>query len=400
MTKTSKTCVVAGGGIAGLVAAIALARGGRQVSLFEKRARLGGRATTSVEQGFALNLGPHALFRGGVLYRTLREWGIPIPARAPVLNGGVYLVKAGRKFRFPTGAAGLMLTGALGWKGKMQAATMLKRISDGKPLPAPETTAQEWIEQSITDGGARQLMETMIRVSSYSIDLAHFSAVAAMRQVRSGISPGVLYVDGGWQTIVDRLRAYAESLGVRITTGREVSSADPGTVLALPPTAVERITGVRLPTLPAVHFASLDIALRSVVNGAAKFALGLDQPLYYSMHSATAALAPEGGGMLHVGEYLRPGTAADRTRLEAFTDLLAPSWREQAAIARFLPDLVVSNGHPVPGGRPRADVLKMPGVMVAGDWVDAPGDATMLADAATASALHAAERLLEDTWTA
>ncbi len=60
-----KNVIVVGGGIAGLTAAIYLARGGRKVTLFEKERSLGGRATTSLRAGFRFNLGPHVVYRRG-----------------------------------------------------------------------------------------------------------------------------------------------------------------------------------------------------------------------------------------------------------------------------------------------------------------------------------------------
>ena len=71
-----KNVVIVGGGFAGLAASIFLARGGRTVTLFEKRRYLGGRAITHLRHGFRFNLGPHAFYRGGAGSAVLRELGI------------------------------------------------------------------------------------------------------------------------------------------------------------------------------------------------------------------------------------------------------------------------------------------------------------------------------------
>ena len=55
--------VVVGGGLAGLAASVYLARGGRTVTVFEKRRDLGGRAITSLRQGFRFNLGSISQFK-------------------------------------------------------------------------------------------------------------------------------------------------------------------------------------------------------------------------------------------------------------------------------------------------------------------------------------------------
>ena len=56
---------VIGGGLAGLTAACYLARQGREVTVFEQAAELGGRAATQLSDGFAFNRGAHALYSGG-----------------------------------------------------------------------------------------------------------------------------------------------------------------------------------------------------------------------------------------------------------------------------------------------------------------------------------------------
>ena len=48
----------------------------------------------------------------------------------------------------------------------------------------------------------------------------------------------------------------------------------------------------------------LDVALSSLPDKDVLFALGVDRPLYFSVHSAHAKLAPEGGALIHVSKYL------------------------------------------------------------------------------------------------
>ena len=75
--------VVIGGGLAGLTAANALAGSGAKVTLLEQSRSLGGRARTRQEGGHTLNLGPHALYRGGIAARTFLDWGDSILGRRP-----------------------------------------------------------------------------------------------------------------------------------------------------------------------------------------------------------------------------------------------------------------------------------------------------------------------------
>src|SRR6267378_8695558 len=83
----AKNVVIVGGGIAGLAASIYLARGGRTVTLFEKRRYLGGRAVTHLRHGYRFNLGPHAFYRSGPGAHVLRELGIPIRGGSPRGSG-------------------------------------------------------------------------------------------------------------------------------------------------------------------------------------------------------------------------------------------------------------------------------------------------------------------------
>jgi phytoene dehydrogenase-like protein len=123
--------------------------------------------------------------------------------------------------------------------------------------------------------------------------------------------------------------------------------------------------------------------------------LGVDQPLYFSVHSKAARLAPEGAAVVHLAKYLTPGeedAAADRAELEQFADLGIPGWRDRADVVRFLPNLTVTHALPSPKGRPGVGALNLEGVTIAGDWV---GGEEMLAGAAVASALQASGALLQ-----
>ncbi len=68
--------IVVGAGLSGLLVATRLARAGRRVTVLEPSRELGGRARTTVEAGFCVNLGPHALYRAGAAIRALRSVGI------------------------------------------------------------------------------------------------------------------------------------------------------------------------------------------------------------------------------------------------------------------------------------------------------------------------------------
>src|SRR5580658_9449220 len=77
---------VIGGGVAGLTAAITCAEGGADVRLFEAHETLGGRAR-STDGSYKANLGPHAIYKGGVLWSWLTERNLMPPLARPRLTG-------------------------------------------------------------------------------------------------------------------------------------------------------------------------------------------------------------------------------------------------------------------------------------------------------------------------
>jgi hypothetical protein len=375
--------IVVGGGLAGLTAANALAGPGRRVTLFEQSSHLGGRARTQVDRGYLLNLGPHALYRAGRAFRTLTDWTIPFSGKRPDQNRDSFLVRDGRKFALITGARSLLASGKFSIAEKLEAGLLLMAIRNGGV--ARGLTVEKWLGKS--SRAMREFFSAIIRVSTYSGDLARLDARAAAAQVALALDRGVLYLDGGWETLVRGLEQRAQSLGVEIRCEEPVSSLQDldasGVVLAVPPRAVERITGRKLPSLRPIQAAVLDIGLRTLPKNAARFALGLDEPLYFSVHTHTAALAPKGAALVHVAKYGK----GEREELERFAELLMPGWRAQAEVVRYLPNATVSYALPTTEARPDVDALEMDGVTIAGDWVGPEG---MLADAAMASALRAA----------
>jgi hypothetical protein len=162
-----------------------------------------------------------------------------------------------------------------------------------------------------------------------------------------------------------------------------------------PPAALSSSTPIRT--------AALDVALSALPPGE-RFVLGMDQPLYLSVHTEYARLGPPGGAVIHLMKYLPAGPGAvetdpdrDRTELEALLDLAYPGWRPNLVHAQWLPrmcaterlDLAVEGGV---RGRPGTVVDGLPGVVLAGDWVQ--GGAA-IADAALGSAREAARAVAE-----
>jgi phytoene dehydrogenase-like protein len=162
-------------------------------------------------------------------------------------------------------------------------------------------------------------------------------------------------------------------------------------------TSLARIAKEALP----VRAACLDVALKSLPKPKAIFALAIDRPLYLSVHSATAQLAPEGNALIHVAKYLAPDEAGSteeiKRELEGLLDLVQPGWASEVIYNRFLPDLIVANAIAMAEsggttGRPSPRVKDVPGLFIAGDWVGKEG---LLADASLRSAKEAARLIVE-----
>jgi len=415
---------VVGGGLAGLTAANYLARAGFSVTLFEKSRSVGGRAKTDAEQGFHFNLGPHALYAGGAAIGILRELGVRFHGKSPATSGG-FAIDRGVKHTLPVGPFSMLTTGLLGLRAKLEAARLLGAISKFDARGIERLSLREWAEREIRHPDARRLFQSFIRVSTYADDPERQSAGAAIAQLQLALSSGVLYLDGGWQTLVHGLRDAAEKEGVKIVAGERVKAVErdvrvrgvrladesiyaaPTVVIAAGPgeacELVERSEGTVLSewtkaAIP-VRAACLDVALKYLPEPRALFALGIDRPLYFSVHSAAAKLAPENGVVIHAAKYLGANPVDDpqtvERELEETLDLMQPGWRGAVVARRFLPAMTVSNalGAAAQGGvtgRPRPDVPGVEGLYVAGDWVGPEG---MLADASMASAKLAAETI-------
>src|SRR5262245_54521899 len=212
--RKSADVTVIGGGVGGLAAAAYLARGGRSVVLCEKASALGGRAMTSVMGDFHFNLGPHALYAGSHGTAVLRELGVDFTGTKPSASGA-FAVARGAKHALPGGFLSLVTTGLFGLPAKLETARLLGSFGRIEPQPLARVSMREWIDRNVRHPDVRQLVEALVRVATYSNDPDRMSAGAAIAQVQGALSSGVLYLNGGWQTMVDGLCAAARAAGVR-----------------------------------------------------------------------------------------------------------------------------------------------------------------------------------------
>jgi phytoene dehydrogenase-like protein len=417
-TQEHSDVIVVGGGLAGLAAAAYVARAGRSVTVLERSSQLGGRAMTSDLDGFKFNLGPHAVYRKGAGAKVLRELGVEYTGGVPSTSG--YAIRDGELHYLSQNPVAFITTRELSARAKLAVTWLLVRIATLDPKKLRNISVRDWLARVVPQPEARVLAAALARIATYSNDSDLSAEVAAMQLQLA--NKGVLYVDGGWQILVDGLRAAAERAGARIVTGAAVEkiehtdatpsvrlkdgrslaartvviAASPGVVAALTDSAAARSWA--RDAVP-VRAACLDIGLRKLPVPDRGFAFGLDAPLYCSVHTRVAKLAPEGTEMIHVAKYLAPDDrdpAAHERELEACLDLVQPGWRDELLQRRYLPDMhvieaTVHAGERGLAGRPAPQLPDAANVYIAGDWVGAEG---WLSDAALASAKQAAELII------
>ena len=316
----------------------------------------------------------------------------------------------------PSGPKSLLFTRLLSPRAKAEVARVLGGLRKVRLAKLCELSAEQWIRSVASHEVVAQYLAAVLRVSTYSDRLDLVSADAAVGQLQSAIADGVMYVDGGWQSLVDALRAGAVGAGAEIRTntmveevttdGRVWQVGSGGTswragaviLAAGGPKTVDRIVpgvdaGWVASAGPEVEAAVLDMALTRPPRR--RFVLGLEEPLYGSVHGPPADHAPDGCAALVLARY--GGVPADSAPDAVKTELrnLASHMGvvdDDVVFSSFQRRLAVTGGLPMASqgglaGRPGVVVPDRLGLFAAGDWVGSSG---LLADAALASARSAA----------
>ncbi|WP_420452322.1 NAD(P)-binding protein [Ilumatobacter sp.] len=422
---------VVGAGLGGLAAAALIARAGYRVQVIERRRRPGGRAATDERRGFRFNRGPHALYHGGEAERVLGLLGIAPTGVAPPARGG-RMVRGGIVHLAPGGPGSLVRTGLLGPRDKADLARVLARLDRADPHALSATTTQRWIDGLTDRPSVRQVIEAIVRLTSYVDGPGELSADVALSQVQLGFGPGVAYLDRGWGSLIDRLAA---TPGVRLEAGVAIDRLDdldarvvggiggrtgtPVVVAVGGPAAASQVTGNAFEAGLGADAATLDLGLASPPRH--RFVIGVDEPAYLSDHGGPAAMVPPGRSSVSLVGYVpvdgcdgsdgvedgdddrsahddRSGPAAvreGRARLLAFARH-AGITDDQIVERRYLHrmSVVTSIARASTGGMPGRVGTAVPGlcgVHVVGDWVGPSGH---LADAVLASAESAAEAVV------
>lgn len=404
--------IVIGAGLAGLAAGATAVRAGgpgTRVLVLEGH-QPGGRARTTVTpDGFHLNQGAHALYRGAGR-EVLSRLGVRPTGGPPATDA--YGVIGDRLQPLPGTVWKLLRSPWLGVRAKAQLARSLGTLPLLRPAHHAHQSAAAWIGGMELQPDADAVFRAVTRVATYCGHLDVLSAEVAVSQVQIALGKGVDYLDGGWQTLVDGLARTATRRGAELRTEVGVASVtdtaggwrvtttsgdvlDAATVIVASggPKAAARLVPT-LAGLGIVEHLGLDCEVACLdlgVNRAPQIpvAFGLDAPTYFSTHAPPAALAPPGQHVLHLLRYRVRSSAEDRAELRALAALVGID--ETAVVAeRFLHRMVAYHAIPTAGrglaGRPGVAVRERPGLFLAGDWV---GHTGLLADAALVSAEEA-----------
>lgn len=409
-------CIIIGGGIAGLTAATFLAKTGKSVLLLEKSRIMGGRGITTEKEGNHLNLGPHALYSEGESIKTLSELGIEIQGGNPNINGG--LIHQGQMRVLPTEPIPLLTSQIFSWKGKLELTRFYMNLKKLVQETNENMTFEQWLHQHIMEENAKKFLRMLVRLSTYCHDPHLIQAKSAFQQLQLGKS---IYIHGGWQVLVDSLIKQAISAGVVIKKGTSVhqingesphfsvdiegnqpylakniiSTASPSETRRMLRAYESSPSLSLLDELVPVRAACLDIVLNHLPNPDHSFVLSMDQPLYFSNHSAVARLGKDGNQVVHVLKYLsanhQQSETEDRRELEDFIDKIQPGWKKHVVYERFLSRMTVT--HLPKTGLHSSEDKNQPlyGFYLAGDWVGSEG---MLADRSFISAKKAAQAVM------
>jgi phytoene dehydrogenase-like protein len=418
--------IVVGGGLAGLAAATYLARAGARVTVLEKSPSLGGRATSDMPQGFALNRGAHALYTGGPASSVLRELDIRYSAGVP---SHVFTRDRDGLNTFPASPASLLRTGLLSGAAKRELLGVFVRVGLLKPERAARQSIADWITANTHQPAVRQFLRTVASVNTYSTALDLASADAFIARIQQTLRHPIHYVDGGWQSLVNALRDAGAAAGVQIETAASVETVlveagsargvvlhdgrhfeSDSVVIAAPaedalrllPAEVTPHLAQAVGDLVPVHVACLDLALDALPAPQHPVVFDLEQPRFLTVQSQFAKVAPAGGAVLHAMRQYHPRQPVDAHQLQAeledFIDEVQPGWRMHVVERHFMPNLLASSALPLAsngglGGRIGSRSQDVENLYFAGDWVGPHG---YLVDATLNSARDSARSVLRD----
>jgi len=376
---TIGSITVAGGGLAGLTAAIAAAEGGAEVRLLEAHDSLGGRARSDGGR-YKANFGPHVIYKDGDFWDWLAERDLLPPYAGPPLSG--------IRFR---------------WQGTMRRLPPLGTVPAvlrlrGREAPI-DVDFRTWAAGH-SDERTAEMLSAAAGVYTFHHDPGELSAAFVWKHsVRVLLSPPptARYLIGGWGALVSSLENRARQLGVQIEIGHRVESLPAGpTIVATELKQAQALLGDNSLVWPSGHTVCLDLGLAHR-RGDPFIVSDIDEAGWVERFSAPdSSLAPDGEELVQAQIPVRPGesTEAAALRLERLLDASFPDWRARETWRRRQVMDGRSGPLDMPGTswRDRPAIDRGGGVFLAGDMVAAPG---LLSEVAWASGVEASRLALE-----
>ena len=416
---------IIGGGLAGLTAANFLARVGKKVVVLEKSKRLGGRAMTNDKNGVLMNLGAHGLYLEGKAMKILTELGITLPGENASKSVQIQGIWKNAVYTIPTDFSSILSSSLLSWKAKIVFSKLMLKLMKGNINSNPDVSLSDWAEAEISDPMVRHIFYSLCRLTTYISAPTVQQAKPVLKQMKRALDGGVLYVDGGWETIIQKLKKQAVEAGVEMISCKNVIEIEhheqsqsircsdgelytvSDCIITAPPK--EALNMINVPNYTSlstwteqaipVTACCLDLGMKKLPNPHNQFALGLDQSLFFTNQSRAAKLSEDGTIVVSLVKYHNPidpsiNQLADKDQLEAAMDLLHPDWRKEVVEQQFLPKITVVHDFPhlKRSGNPGPAIPQMKGIYIAGDWC---GHEEVLADAAVASGKRAALQIVK-----
>jgi phytoene dehydrogenase-like protein len=370
---------VVGGGLAGLTAAITCAEGGASVRLFDAHETLGGRAR-STDVPYKANLGPHAIYAGGVLWEWLTARGLMPPLARPLLTG-VRFHYDGAVHRTPPLS---LIPPGLRLRGRM----------------APvDQDFRSWVIDHADDRTA-EFLSSLAGVYTFYHDPGMLSAAFVWERTQRLLltaRPPARFIVGGWTMLVDALERRARELGVAIVTGQRVDTLpDPPAIVALELCDARRLLDDDTLQWLSGRTVCLDVGLREK-RGDPWVVSDLESSGWIERYSAQdPSLAPAGEQLAQAQMPIHPDESADdaAARLEELLDASFEDWRERVTWRRRQVMDGRSGALDLPGTtwRDRPAIDRRDGIFLCGDQVAADG---CLSEVSFASAIEAATRALK-----
>jgi len=334
---------VIGAGLAGLTAALYATQAGHHVVIFDRRDRIGGKATSEHLNGVPIGFGPHCLDAHGPLMSLVKKISKIKPSLATIRLDKIHSPQFG----------------ILRPQGNVRVAAHHLRLLKNK------------------DMGASQVQ--CVSLSS-GLGVFHALRYEALRKQRLAV------VGEGWGGLVGRLASALDEVGVLIEGQCEVSSIESGRLnfadgRTLEVDAVILATGwkqakrlltqipqVEIPSLERVVASTLDVHLSSrpmrdkhaIIDEAGQQFILVYSEIHRRMLSE--------GTLFSAVALNRKGETSDQRmeRLQSFLDHHAHGWKEHIVHDRLQASIHVQTK----GKKFAFDELKSHNILLAGEWVE------------------------------